>query len=137
MKFLIGTTVYFLSANSYEVGLFRGEICSNPEYYEEIDRAICTIKNVEDLSMPEYNCIGEYKAWTTECFATEDELRKYVKSRHDDSVKAYCSEIKSVEDLLMFPFKHAFNAEEYSNYEAAEAYVIRAKELLGVEIKPY
>ena len=46
-------------------------------------------------------------------------------------------EIKSVEDLLKFPFKHAFNAEEYSNYEAAEAYVIRAKELLGVEIKPY
>jgi hypothetical protein len=66
---------------------------------------------------------------------TVEEIYVYIKEQHDIEVQKYCDEIKTVEDLLKFPFKYSFNAEEYTNYDAMEAYKIKAKELLNVNIE--
>lgn len=46
----------------------------------------------------------------------------------------YCEEIKTVKDLLSFAMNHCLQGEEYTDYNARKAYVIRSKELLGVDI---
>lgn len=133
MKFSTGSKVYFVSANCYQTGIFKGVI-TEEIYLEEYNKSYVVLDNVENKSCPMFNCYGSYKAWPDECFLTEDELKTYLKNKYNSQVQEYCSEIKTVEDLIRFPFKYSFNAEEYSNYEAAEAYKIRAKELLNVNI---
>ena len=131
--FHIGDEVFFLSANPYEFGVYNGRIVEGPlgsdgfKYY--------VLEDVEDVSMPEHNCYGQYKALTEKCFKTAEELYVYIKEQHDIEVQKYYDEIKTVEDLLKFPLKYSFNAEEYTNYDAMEAYKIKAKELLNVNIE--
>lgn len=129
-----GDEVFFLSANPYEFGLYNGKIVEGPldsdgfKYY--------VLENVEDVSMPEHICYGQYyKALAEKCFKTIEELYVYIKEQHDIEVQKYCDEIKTVEDLLKFPLKYSFNAEEYTNYDAMEAYKIKAKELLNINIE--
>lgn len=133
MKFSTGSEVYFVSANCYQTGIFKGVI-TEEIYLDECDKTYVVLDNVENMSCPMFNCYGTYKAWSDECFLTEDELKTYLKNKYNSQVQRYCSEIKTVEDLIHFPFRYSFNAEEYSNYEAAEAYKIRAKELLNVNV---
>ena len=50
-------------------------------------------------------------------------------------IKKYCDIIKTIEDLINFPLHHCICGEEYTNNEAKEAYKIRAKELLNIQVK--
>lgn len=136
MRFLTGETVYFLSANSYDIGIYSGTLSSDPIYTAEFNRMYYKIKDVECVSMPEINCYGEYTAWADECFSTEEEIKKYIQEKHDKAVEAYRREIKTVEDFVKFPLSHTLYGEE-PNYEAREAYVTRAKELFGFDIPLY
>lgn len=58
-----------------------------------------------------------------------------IEARKEAIVKKYLEEIKTVADLLQFPLDHCLNGEEYTNYEAKKAYVIKAKELLAIDIR--
>lgn len=58
-------------------------------------------------------------------------LRNKIK---DNCIKGYCQNIKTVKDLICFPLKHRLSGEEYTDDNAIEAYKIRAKELLGIEL---
>ena len=51
--------------------------------------------------------------------------------KSDELINKYKAEIKDMNDLLHFPLEHCFNGEEYTEYEAMEAYKIRANELTG------
>lgn len=68
------------------------------------------------------------------CYPDEESLREALQREHDEKVRAYCDSIKTVENLVMFCYEHNFWAEEYTDYEAAKAARIRAKELLGLEL---
>ena len=58
-----------------------------------------------------------------------------IAARKANNVKIYCDEIVTVKDLLEFPLKHCLDGEEYTDYDAIEAYKKRAKELLKIEIE--
>lgn len=58
-----------------------------------------------------------------------------LRSEYNGKVEKYCSQIKDVKDLVAFCYKHNFSAEEYTEYEAAKAAKIRAKELLDLELE--
>lgn len=58
-----------------------------------------------------------------------------IAARKANIIKIYCDEIVTVKDLLEFPLKHCLDGEEYTDYEAIEAYKKRAKELLKIEIE--
>lgn len=68
------------------------------------------------------------------CYPDEESLREALQREHDEKVWAYCDSIKTVENLVRFCYEHNFCAEEYTDYEAAKAARIRAKELLGLEL---
>ena len=44
----------------------------------------------------------------------------------------YKREIKNLNDLLQFPLHHCFCGDEYTDWEAVEAYKTRVKELTGL-----
>lgn len=136
MRFLTGAAVYFLSANSYDIGIYHGVLASDAIYTDEFNRMYYKIKDVECVSMPEFNCYGEYTAWADECFRTEDEIKEYIKAKHEKAVEAYRKEIKTVEDFVKFPLSHILYGED-ANFDAREAYVTRAKELFGFDIPLY
>ena len=46
----------------------------------------------------------------------------------------YCSKINTIEDLVKFPINHCLNGEEYTNNEAYQAYKIKVKELVGIDL---
>ena len=58
-----------------------------------------------------------------------------IAERKAKLVKEYCDEIVTVKDLLEFPLNHCFDGEEYTDYEAIEAYKIKTKELLDIEVE--
>ena len=73
--------------------------------------------------------------WTSgnNLFATKDKALKDSSEKYAGLVRTYCEEIKDINDLIRFPLKHCFGGEEYTEYEAREAYCIRAKELAGIK----
>ena len=58
-----------------------------------------------------------------------------IAARRAKIVKTYCDEIVTVKDLLEFPLNHCLDGEEYTDYEAIEAYKIKVKELLDIEVE--
>lgn len=70
-----------------------------------------------------------------DCYKTEAELRQAMQIKKKERVQNYCESIKTVEDLVRFCYDNAMLAEEYTNWEARKAARIRAKELLGIELK--
>lgn len=68
-------------------------------------------------------------------YLTPEEAFEAIKRKNLEKIKKYCDEIVDVKTLIEFPTNHCFCGEEYTNYEALEAYKIRAKELLGIDIK--
>lgn len=55
------------------------------------------------------------------------------RAKHNAKIAKYCEEITDINALVEFPLKHPFGAEEYTNYEAIEAYKIRCKELMNLD----
>ena len=49
-----------------------------------------------------------------------------------NKISEYKREIKNLNDLLQFPLHHCFCGDEYTDWEAVEAYKTRAKELTGL-----
>lgn len=69
---------------------------------------------------------------TEDCvFATLEEAHFANIKKSDELISKYKAGIKDMNDLLRFPLEHCFNGEEYTEYEAMEAYKIRANELTG------
>ena len=57
----------------------------------------------------------------------------YFKKNIENTNK-YKDEIKTLKDLVVFPLYNCLNGEEYTDYDAKEAYKQRAKELLGIDL---
>ena len=79
----------------------------------------------------EYNSC--FLAFEENIFLSKNKALKDSSEKYAGLVRTYCKEIKDIDDLIRFPLKHCFGGEEYTEYEAREAYCIRAKELAGIE----
>lgn len=75
-------------------------------------------------------------AATEECiFKTKEDAIKSYEESANKLIEKYRNEIKTLEDLIKFPLSHCIACgEEYTEEEANEAYKIRAKEIIGIEI---
>jgi hypothetical protein len=67
-------------------------------------------------------------------YATAKAAYDGIKEKEEALVKTYCDEIKDIQDLLQFPLKHPFGAEEYTDCEAIEAYKIMCKKITKLDI---
>lgn len=79
------------------------------------------------------DCSGNFWASEGDVYQEKQKALKASSEKYADLVRAYCDEIKDINDLIRFPLKHCFCGEEYTEYEAREAYCIKAKELAGIE----
>ena len=71
----------------------------------------------------------------TDCiFKTREEAIKSYQKHSEEIKEKYKSEITSLEDLLRFPLDHCLNGEEYTDYEARQAYTEKINELTKFKI---
>ena len=108
----------------------------------------CRVKSIEDFGVyydgvavvdkdgrsvsREYGSAGAI--WDN-VFLSAKEAYDERQSRNDACVQQHLDSIKTVKDLISFPFLHCVNGGEYTDYEAAKAYKIKAKEMFEVEIE--
>ncbi len=105
------------------------EKCEIEDYksYQTISGDIVPRYEVHSLENGGTFCVAE------DCmFDTQEKAIAAEKARSDTQVKSYCKEIKTLEDLLKFPINHCFCGKEYTDFEALEAYKIKAKEIADV-----
>ena len=61
-------------------------------------------------------------------FVTEKEARDAKNKKIENTKNEYRKQINSVEDLVVFLFNHCINGDEYTDYEAREVAIEKAKE---------
>ena len=76
---------------------------------------------------------GHTVVFDEDIWCTAEEAYKALDERNENAKKLYCEQIKTVKDLLSFPFVHSFY-EEHRNDIAVAAYKQRAQELLGINL---
>lgn len=68
-------------------------------------------------------------------FETQKEAIRALQNMHQEKINKYKSEIHNVEELIQFSFKHTVSlAEEYTDWEARQAYIERTQELTGLSL---
>lgn len=74
--------------------------------------------------------VGSTTRLFQDCFATLEDANRFVREKHDKLLESYKAEITDVEALINFACNHCIaSGEEYMDWEAREAYILRAKEL--------
>lgn len=68
-------------------------------------------------------------------FETKDKAIEAQNRKHAELVKFYREGIKDLKTLLEFPLRHCFDGGEYTEYAAKEAYILKVKELTGIDLK--
>lgn len=106
--------------------IVRGKIC---EIYDSGVRIHGESYMNPDGTEREPYC-GETGAKWDHVWLTAEDAYAGVKQQSEDAVKTYCAEITDLASLLQFPLKHCLNGEEYTNWEAKEAYELKVKEFL-------
>lgn len=87
---------------------------------------------VDAIQVHSMSNYGTFYARIENIFNTKEEALEAAKSKSEKLVRKYMNEIKTLKDLLQFPLDHCFNGDEYTDYEAMEAYKRRATELTGL-----
>lgn len=68
-------------------------------------------------------------------YKSKSDAEKAYKEEIQNRIKEYKSRINTVEDLVKFMFNENVSyGEEYTDYEARQAAIEKAKELLGIEL---
>lgn len=77
---------------------------------------------------------GSFYTKEDKMFETKDKALEVYGRKCDELIKAYKKDIKDLRTLLEFPLRHCFNGEEYTEFEARKAYILRVKELTGIDL---
>lgn len=117
-----GDPCFFLASWSGAVTKARiSEIHNDPHPYA---RLVC----LEPAPGDTCRCLDEL-------FLTSRDAQDAAVSASNGRRDAFESEIRTVEDLVRFGFEHCVcRAEEYTDWEARDAYKNRAKVLLGLDL---
>lgn len=78
--------------------------------------------------------LGTFGVSTEDVFSSAADAYDAIRKKHDELVQKYCDEIKTVEDLVNFPLEHCLIGEEYTEYEAVDAYKIMVQKLLNISV---
>lgn len=91
-----------------------------------------------DVDVPMYSLHslenhGTFAATEDHIFRTKEAALKAYNEFRNKLIEEYKAEIRTLEDLLKFPLSHCFCGEEYTDYEARDAYIARLKELTNID----
>lgn len=78
---------------------------------------------------------GTFGVLEDSIFATKEEAVQDAVLKSKEQTEKYCKEIKNMDDLLKFPLDHCLCG-DYTDYEAKQAYKIRVKEIVGLNLLP-
>ena len=121
-KFAIGDTVFVNSPYNVAEKCIVDNL--NPYLSENIAYYVKSIDN-----------FGSFYTNEDTMFETKDKALDAYKRKCDELVESYKEDIKDLKTLLEFPLRHCFCEGEYTEYEAKEAYVLKVKELTGIDLK--
>jgi len=127
-KINVNDTVYIYE--HWSQGIIRASVVECLENAYEIKCKEFVDKQGNRIS----SSYGNMTVTINNIWKTVEEAFNEIEKRKLDEVSKYCDEIKTIEDLVLFPIRHCLNGEEYTNYEALKAYKKRAKELLNIDI---
>ena len=121
--------------NIYQTGLYakRFDMDTKTKITEDVAKlkTICTVDyDGEEI----YSFPGSCDRRITELYTSSESAYDAYCIEQNKRIKKYCSEINTIEDLVKFPINHCLNGEEYTNNEAYQAYKIKVKELVGIDL---
>lgn len=125
----IGDIVY--SVNSWTNNVVKAKVTEIREDGVLFEH-LCFVNNNGNRIDKAYGSSGAY--WDN-IFVTAKEAYTYRNENNNRYVSQYLESIKTVADLVKFPFTHCINGGEYTDWNAVKAYKIRAKELLGINLE--
>lgn len=123
-KFTVGQIVYV----NYHY--YTADKCEIANFVENESSTHKPVYKLHSLDL-----LGTYSATEDAIF---DSYEKAVEAYNDEfnkRVNNYCSEINTLEDLIKFPINHCICGDEDVEYEARQAYLIRAKDLCNISIE--
>lgn len=128
-SFNIGNTAYFIEAWSGHV--IRGKIT---EVYDDSVsiHCECYVDPEGNFKSKSYGTCG---ARFGKLYSTAQEAFAEKNRKHLEIISKYSNEIKDVPSLLKFALEHCVTGEEYTDYEAREVYIKKAKELLNIDLE--
>lgn len=117
----------------YQTGLYAKQFNADSKIIEDVAKlkTICTVDydGEEICSFP-----GSCDRRVAELYTSAESAYDAHCIEQSKRIKKYCNEINTIEDLVKFPTNHCLNGEEYTNNEAYQAYKIKAKELVGIDL---
>ena len=126
----IGKKVYYQEPWSGQI--IQAEIAALDEFSVMCNN-IVKVNNIcrpeMEKSSPMYISRGTGSCPINKLYENLDEIKAAIKEKYKNDIQKYKNDIKNVEDLINFPLNHCFCGEEYTDYEAVQAYKERAKEL--------
>lgn len=78
---------------------------------------------------------GSFGASINNIFSTKEDAIAAHKRKSEENIAEYKRKIKNLNDLLEFPLNHCLNGEEYTDYDAIQAYKTKAFELTGIVLE--
>ena len=75
---------------------------------------------------------GTFGVTADNVFPSKAKALAAAEIERQNKINEYKHEIKNLNDLLQFPLHHCFCGDEYTDWNAVEAYKARVKELTGV-----
>lgn len=128
-NFSIGDTVYFVE--NWTGNVIRGKVS---KIHDDGVSATCEcVVDTEGNSI--YRSFGTSGARFEDLYSTAQEAFDGKNRKHLEQMSRYCDEITDVESLFKFALNHCLNGAEYTDDEAREAYIKKAKELLNIDLE--
>ena len=128
-NFSIGDTVYFIE--SWTTKVIRGKVTK--VYDNDVSiHCECSVDPEGNFMSESY---GTDRARFKNLYATAQEAFDEKNREHLEIMSKYSNEIKDVQSLLRFALEHCLIGEEYTDYEAREVYIKKAKELLNIDLE--
>ena len=124
----VGDTVYFIE--NWNVNVVRGHITKI--HNAGVSIACECIVDAEDNFVNK--TFGTSGARFEDLYATAQEAFDGKNRKHLEQMSKYCEEITDIKSLLKFALNHCLNGEEYTDDEARETYIEKAKELLDIDL---
>ena len=123
----IGDTVYF-KGTGFDNNLYSGVVTY--EVHNHNGKFIRRLVNIKNLSSDTCH-YTDYNVYESDLFNSIDELKNELNNHRIKLINDYKQSIQTVEDLVKFALNHTLYGED-PEYEARDAYKIRAAELLNI-----
>lgn len=128
MKFKIGDEVWGIQ-RGWSEGIINGKITKIETVTTHNDKEIDVIYIQGDSWMMSGTVTEK------DVYKSRNDAEKAYNAEIQNRIEEYKSKIHTVEDLVRFMFnENVAHAEEYTNYEARQAVIEKAKELLALNL---